>query len=126
MGVSLDPAATLPRDVARAWILGFVGVVLLVVVTATMSMPRFTALTLGLTGMGILVVAWLDLGRQASAIPVRRLYQVAASWCLPLLVAPPLFSSDVRSYQAQGLTAAHGLDPYLLGPAEALGTGSAV
>jgi alpha-1,6-mannosyltransferase len=42
-------------------------------------------------------------------------------WAVPLAVAPPLFSRDVYSYLAQSATLARGLDPYTLGPAEALG-----
>jgi alpha-1,6-mannosyltransferase len=42
-------------------------------------------------------------------------------WAVPLAVAPPLFSRDVYSYLAQSATLARGLDPYVLGPAEALG-----
>ncbi len=42
-------------------------------------------------------------------------------WAVPLALAPPLFSRDVYSYLAQSATLARGLDPYVLGPAEALG-----
>lgn len=52
------------------------------------------------------------------------LKRTLALWAAPLLVAPPLFSGDVYSYLAQGATAARGLDPYTLGPAQALGAGS--
>ena len=55
-------------------------------------------------------------------------HRTAASWparpcCgpLPLAVAPPMFSRDVYSYLAQSAILARGLDPYVLGPAEALG-----
>jgi alpha-1,6-mannosyltransferase len=40
---------------------------------------------------------------------------------VPLALAPPLFSRDVYSYLAQSATLARGIDPYVLGPAEALG-----
>ncbi len=43
-------------------------------------------------------------------------------WSLPFLLGPPLLSSDVFSYAAQGMLVAHGHDPYTSGPA-ALGWG---
>jgi alpha-1,6-mannosyltransferase len=42
-------------------------------------------------------------------------------WAAPLLVAPPMFSRDVYSYLAQSAMVNRGLDPYVLGPAQALG-----
>ncbi|TDV35326.1 polyprenol phosphomannose-dependent alpha 1,6 mannosyltransferase MptB [Actinophytocola oryzae] len=108
----------------RTWSLpvaGFTGVTVLVV---TSGLPGSAAvrLMLGLTGMGVVVLAWLGM----RAAPVRELYRIAAAWCLPLLFARPLFSGDVHSYLAQGLTAARGLDPYRLGPLAALGADSPV
>src|SRR5438067_6470062 len=102
--------------------MGFSGVVLLVLATSGMPGPPVLALTLGLTGMGVVVLAWLGLSRAS----VRGLYWTMAGWCPPLLFARPLFSGDVYSYLAQGLIAAKGLNPYQLGPAQALGAGSPV
>ncbi len=42
-------------------------------------------------------------------------------WAAPLAIAPPLFSRDVYCYLAQSAIAALGLDPFQLGPADALG-----
>jgi hypothetical protein len=78
--------------------------------------------------MGALAVAWLGLGRSPSlSAPgrepsVHRLWLVGAVWCLPLLVAPALFSRDVYSYLAQGTILHLGLSPYHHAPA-ALGHG---
>lgn len=105
---------------------GFSGVVVLVLVTSGIPLPAVAVVALGVTGMATLVLAWLGLGRFAAGLPVRRLYGIAASWCLPLLAARPLFSGDIHSYLAQGVIAAKGLDTYLLGPAEALGPDSPV
>lgn len=77
------------------------------------------------TGMALVVIAWWRVARQLSApagtIDRRDLTRIAVSWAVPLAAAPPLFSRDVYSYLAQGATLAHGLDPYRLGPAPALG-----
>lgn len=100
---------------------GFAGVTLLVL-TADLPGPALPRLTLGLTGMGVVVLAWLGLRRA----DVPTLYWTAVAWCLPLLFARPLFSGDVYSYQAQGVIAADGMDPYRLGPLSALGAGSPV
>ncbi|NIH78456.1 polyprenol phosphomannose-dependent alpha 1,6 mannosyltransferase MptB [Amycolatopsis viridis] len=96
------------------------------VVTSGLPVSSVVALALGLTGMGVVVLAWLELGRHASTIGVRRLYLIAATWCVPLLAARPLFSGDVYCYLAQGTVADLGFDPYRLGPAAALGADSPV
>jgi alpha-1,6-mannosyltransferase len=44
-------------------------------------------------------------------------------WTAPLVFTVPMFSKDVYSYLAQSEIAARGLDPYTVGPAEALGNG---
>jgi alpha-1,6-mannosyltransferase len=107
-------------------ITGFVGVTVLVLASAGFPLPPVVLLTIGLTGMGMVVLAWLGLGRHAADLPASGLYRIAAAWSLPLLFARPLFSGDVHSYLAQGVIAAEGLDPYRLGPVAALGAGSPV
>lgn len=102
---------------------GCAGVVVLVLVTA-MPGPASARLPAALTGMAVVVLAWLGLGR--SRLSVSRLYWTAVAWCLPLVVAPPLFSGDVYSYQAQGIIAAKGIDPYRFGPLTALGADSPI
>ncbi|GAA5173788.1 polyprenol phosphomannose-dependent alpha 1,6 mannosyltransferase MptB [Pseudonocardia eucalypti] len=79
-------------------------------------------------GMAMVVLGWLWLGRmlkrdQNGGAPLPRgfITRTMTLWALPLFAAPPLFSKDVYSYLAQSAIAARGLDPYLLGPADALG-----
>lgn len=85
-----------------------------------------TALAITVTGMIMVVLAWLVIGRFARGNAPRRmtrsqLDRTLLMWGLPLSVAPPMFSKDVYSYLAQSEIAARGLDPYVLGPAKALG-----
>jgi hypothetical protein len=61
-------------------------------------------------GIAALGVAWLALGRHATA--PRRLYVIGGLWCAPLVLTAPLFSQDVYSYLAQGTLVHLGLDPY--------------
>ena len=79
-------------------------------------------------GMAMVVLGWLWLGRmlkrdQNGGAPLAEgfIARTMGLWALPLLVAPPLFSKDVYSYLAQSAIAAHGQDPYVFGPADALG-----
>jgi alpha-1,6-mannosyltransferase len=70
-------------------------------------------------GVGLLVWAWVRLGRMVHHRLVDSLAVLVAvaAWTLPLLFAPPLFSKDVYSYLAQGQLALRGFDPYAVGPA---------
>ncbi len=63
-------------------------------------------------GMVGLVVAWLALARGVASDrgPTRGLALIAATWSVPLLLAPPLFSHDLYSYLAQGTIAHLGLE----------------
>lgn len=78
------------------------------------------------SGMAMVIIAWLWLGklvrpdrpRTASSAQIVR---TLVMWGVPLTFAPPLFSQDVYSYLAQSKIAAIGQNPYLLGPAAALG-----
>lgn len=86
------------------------------------------AIAVTYTGICLLVLAWLWVGkmlRARGAVPPAptpaQLARTAVMWAVPLALAPPLFSRDVYSYLAQSATLARGLDPYVLGPAEALG-----
>jgi alpha-1,6-mannosyltransferase len=74
-------------------------------------------------GFGLLVWAWVRLGRGvlADLVGSRGVLVAAAAWIAPILFAPPLFTRDVYSYLAQGLLALHGLDPYHVGPAALTG-----
>lgn len=86
-----------------------------------------TALTTTITGTVMVVLAWLLLGRFALGIRTGRrlsrsqLDRTLLLWIIPLSVGPPMFSRDVYSYLAQSEIAARGLDPYAVGPAQALG-----
>ena len=86
------------------------------------------AIAVTYTGIVLTVLAWLWIGkmlRTRGAVPPAptraQLARTAVLWAIPLAVAPPLFSRDVYSYLAQSAILARGLDPYVLGPAEALG-----
>jgi alpha-1,6-mannosyltransferase len=86
------------------------------------------AIAITYAGMGMLVLAWLWIGRMLRArgavapAPDRtQLARTGLLWALPLALAPPMFSKDAYSYLAQSAIAARGLDPYSLGPAAALG-----
>lgn len=86
------------------------------------------AIAVTYAGIGLLVLSWLWIGRMLrtrGAVPPApdraQLARTAVLWTLPLALAPPLFSRDAYSYLAQSATLARGLDPYVLGPAEALG-----
>ncbi len=66
-------------------------------------------------GMGALALAWLGLGRALSSSrrpTLRALGLLAVVWCLPLVLAPALFSRDAYSYLAQGTILHLGLSPY--------------
>ena len=70
-------------------------------------------------GIGALVIVWL---LTLSAIWTGRwredvVWRLAAWWAVPFVLGPPLLSSDVYSYAAQGELLARGLDPYAAGPA---------
>ena len=91
---------------------------------------RNTTIAIAVTYVGIvmLVLAWLWIGKMLrwhGAVPPApnraQLARTAVLWAIPLAIAPPLFSRDVYSYLAQSATLARHLDPYVLGPAQALG-----
>ncbi|GAB3127821.1 alpha-(1-_6)-mannopyranosyltransferase A [Tsukamurella serpentis] len=70
------------------------------------------------TGIALLMIAWIRLGRDALAgtLPARQVAGTVALWIAPLLVAVPLYSRDAYSYLAQGALLRDGLDPYVDGP----------
>jgi alpha-1,6-mannosyltransferase len=69
-------------------------------------------------GVGLMLWAWIMLGRDVLAERVggRAVLTCAAVWTAPLLLAPPLFTRDIYSYLAQGALPLHGFDPYAVGP----------
>lgn len=84
---------------------------------------RLLALAVVVAGLALAVSAWLELMRyvgqddvpapRSALVLVRR---AAAWWCLPLLLAPPMFSQDAWSYAAQGEMTRLGLSPYVWSP----------
>ncbi|MFD0486840.1 polyprenol phosphomannose-dependent alpha 1,6 mannosyltransferase MptB [Saccharopolyspora spinosporotrichia] len=74
-------------------------------------------------GFGLLVWAWVRLGRGVLArlVDSRGVLLATAAWLAPMLAAPPLFTRDVYSYLGQGLLALHGIDPYAVGPSALTG-----
>jgi alpha-1,6-mannosyltransferase len=69
-------------------------------------------------GYGLLVAAWVRMGRQVLAhrLGARPLLIAAACWTVPMLFAPALFTRDVFSYLAQGAVALQGFDPFTAPP----------
>src|SRR5690606_17477828 len=69
-------------------------------------------------GVGLMVWAWIRLGREVHARRVggRAVLTTAVVWMAPLLFAPPLFTRDIFSYLAQGGLPLAGFDPYEVGP----------
>jgi alpha-1,6-mannosyltransferase len=87
------------------------------------------ALACAFAGMAMVVLGWLWLGRFVRPGRVRllsrgQLTRTMLTWTAPLVIVPPMFSRDVYSYLAQSKIAALGLNPYVLGPATALGVGA--
>jgi alpha-1,6-mannosyltransferase len=84
--------------------------------------PKFAQLGLVLTyaGLVLLVGAWWWLGSliaRGARVEGRDVLVTLVWWLVPLCVGPPLYSSDVYSYVAQGAMALRGLDVYRFGPA---------
>ncbi|HYS36765.1 MAG TPA: polyprenol phosphomannose-dependent alpha 1,6 mannosyltransferase MptB [Pseudonocardiaceae bacterium] len=69
-------------------------------------------------GVGLLVWAWIRLGRDimAKRVAARGVLVAGLAWIAPMIVAPPTFTRDVFSYLGQGELSLRGLDPYTVGP----------
>ncbi|WP_156686706.1 alpha-(1-_6)-mannopyranosyltransferase A [Mycobacterium sp. Marseille-P9652] len=69
-------------------------------------------------GVGLMLFAWLKLGRRALAGRATEFTMKATTgfWLAPLLLSVPVFSRDTYSYLAQGALLRDGLDPYNVGP----------
>jgi alpha-1,6-mannosyltransferase len=107
-------------------IVGGTATAMLVVATSGVFASSRAVVAMSLLAMGASVLTWLALRRRLGGMTTMELYKTVVVWALPLLAARPLFSGDLWSYLAQGLTAANGLDPYRLGPKQALGAESVV
>jgi alpha-1,6-mannosyltransferase len=70
------------------------------------------------TGVALMLIAWLGLGRRVLAGEATEFMMKATTgfWLVPLLVSVPVFSRDTYSYLAQGALLRDGLDPYAVGP----------
>jgi hypothetical protein len=66
-------------------------------------------------GMACLVILWF-VALRSPLTDLRSVWRLAACWAAPLAVGPPLLSSDVYTYAAQGIMTARGFDPYQVGP----------
>ncbi|MET9632314.1 polyprenol phosphomannose-dependent alpha 1,6 mannosyltransferase MptB [Lentzea sp. NPDC006480] len=129
-------------DIVRRW--GTIGALLLTVGSlgggaAPIYSPLYGVPVLGLfsrmpsvamgvvwTGIFMIVSAWLALGRfvrpgRPRLVSRSQMDRTLLMWTVPLVFCVPMFSRDVYSYLAQSEIAARGLDPYVLGPANALG-----
>ncbi|BCQ08746.1 alpha-(1-_6)-mannopyranosyltransferase A [Mycobacterium heckeshornense] len=71
-------------------------------------------------GVGLMLTAWLLLGRRviAGAATEYTLVATTAFWLAPLLLSVPVFSRDTYSYLAQGALLRDGLDPYVVAPVD--------
>lgn len=72
------------------------------------------------TGVAVMLIAWLWLGRRVIDRTADAYTMVATTgfWLAPLLLSVPLFSRDTYSYLAQGALLRDGFDPYVVGPVE--------
>jgi alpha-1,6-mannosyltransferase len=70
------------------------------------------------TGVALMLIAWLRLGRRVVAGNTTEYMMRAttAFWLAPLLLSVPVFSRDTYSYLAQGALLRDGFDPYAVGP----------
>jgi alpha-1,6-mannosyltransferase len=69
-------------------------------------------------GVGLLVWAWVRLGRDvmAKTVTPRGVLLAGLSWIAPMVISPPTFTRDVFSYLGQGEQLLRGIDPYSVGP----------
>jgi len=82
---------------------------------------RMAGLALVLIGLGLLATSWLALCRRlavrrGTAGGVELVRMAILAWCVPLVMAPPLFSRDGWSYAAQGMLVTLDISPYTHGP----------
>ncbi|MCX7443771.1 polyprenol phosphomannose-dependent alpha 1,6 mannosyltransferase MptB [Corynebacterium sp. P7003] len=90
-----------------------------------------TSSTVALTGVALLVIAWVLMApyvgaglqdrRRRDRVSTGQLYRTLAAWMTPIALSAPMFTQDIYSYLAQGAITARGLDPYSAGPVDLLG-----
>lgn len=134
-------AAFARNDEGRPALLGFVGAALIAVggvgagstrqrdpllESAHLSWLRFghgmvVSSVLVWLGVGLILAAWLWLGRRlidGRGVSEYTLIASTGFWLAPLMASVPLFSRDAYSYLAQGALLRDGFDPYAVGPIE--------
>ena len=144
----LEPATAISRlaafaraDDGRPALLGFAGAALIalgglgagstrqhdpVLEAAHLSWLRFghglvVSSLLLWSGVAIMVVAWLWLGRRVvgpERVSDDTMIATTGFWLAPLLLSVPIFSRDTYSYLAQGALLRDGFDPYVVAPIE--------
>jgi alpha-1,6-mannosyltransferase len=69
-------------------------------------------------GVGLLVWAWVRLGRDvlAKRVTPRGVLLAGLAWMVPMIFSPPAFTRDVYSYLGQGEQLLKGINPYGSGP----------
>ena len=70
-------------------------------------------------GLTLLAAAWVSMGRRVrqGGVSPKDIAVTIGWWLAPLALAPPMWSSDVYSYLAQGEMLLRGINPYHQGPA---------
>jgi len=134
-------AAFARNDEGRPALLGFMGAALIAVggvgagstrqrdpllESAHLSWLRFghgmvVSSVLVWLGVGLILAAWLWLGRRlidGRGVSEYTLIASTGFWLAPLMASVPLFSRDAYSYLAQGALLRDGFDPYAVGPIE--------
>ncbi|MDU3768386.1 MAG: polyprenol phosphomannose-dependent alpha 1,6 mannosyltransferase MptB [Cutibacterium granulosum] len=112
------PAAASHRDrtALKVALFGFAGALMIAEwawtdttpTSGTVSMNQVLARLVGALGVVVLSGSWL--ATRGWRTP--QLWRVLAVWALPLMVCPPVMSSDGWAYAAQGYLLANGFNPY--------------
>jgi len=112
------PAAASHRDrtALKVALFGFAGALMIAEwawtdttpTSGTVSMNQVLARLVGALGVIVLGGSWL--ATRGWRTP--QLWRVLAVWALPLMVCPPVMSSDGWAYAAQGYLLANGFNPY--------------
>ena len=112
------PAAASHRDrtAFKVALFGFAGALMIAEwawtdttpTSGTVSMNQVLARLVGALGVVVLSGSWL--ATRGWRTP--QLWRVLAVWALPLMVCPPVMSSDGWAYAAQGYLLANGFNPY--------------
>jgi alpha-1,6-mannosyltransferase len=120
----MSVAASLPGSpfafkVPGAWFFGVPGSSQGVGITHSSGLMLLLELAGGFAGIGLLCRSWLSIHRGLSGGAEAHsgiLAIILATWSMPLLIAPPMFSNDIYSYAAQGEMVSHHISPYVYGP----------